>query len=535
MKHRILFTAAGSLAALRLGVVPLLASPDVGNTPEPEAAAVPTFNEQIAPLIHNNCSSCHRPGEAAPFSLISFEEVSKKAGTMKRVMNDRYMPPWHPEPGYGEFAHERRLSDADIALFNQWVEAGRPEGDPDKAPTPPTFPEGWQLGEPDLVLTMPAGFSVPADGPDLYRNFVLPLNLEEDKWVKAVELRPSARSVVHHVLFFLDDTGTARKLDGQDGQPGFRGMAFRRSGSLGGYIPGSATLPLPGDLALPLPKGSDLILSAHFHPSGKAEVEQTTVGIYFADKPSSKKIASIQVPPAFGRGMGIDIPAGEPNYKIEDTFTLPVDVDAISVGGHAHYICQEMKMTATLPDGTEKPLLYIADWDLDWQDRYYFKEPVRLPAGTVLRSELRYDNSEDNPDNPNYPPVRVRWGRESTDEMGSITLMVVPADDGDSLRLTMATARNQGAVLGKLASELRNGALLERLPQILNSMDANQDGNLQRDELPPRLQNRLFDRLNSDGNDFLDSDEMQTLHDFLDSLKARASGGETASVSPGNR
>ena len=309
-----------------------------------------TFNEHIAPLVHENCSSCHRPGESAPFPLLTHADLSKRARTINRVVKNRYMPPWHADSETSaRFQDVRTLSADQISLFQQWIDGGKPEGAPEKAPVPPDFPDGWQLGEPDLVISMAKGFEVPADGPDIYRNFVIPLELPEDKWIKAIELRPSARQVVHHSLYFLDDSGTARKQDGRDGKPGFVGMAFRRSGSLGGYVPGSTPKKLPGDLALPLPKGSDFILSTHFHPSGKTEIEKTTVGLFFADQPPSRRIRNLQLPPGFGRTAGIDVAAGQKDFKIEDTFNIPVDVEAIKVSGHAHYICSKMTMKANFP------------------------------------------------------------------------------------------------------------------------------------------------------------------------------------------
>lgn len=489
-----------------LPFLPLAASPEV------------TFSDHIAPFVHENCTSCHRPGEAAPFSLISYNDVRKRSKTIQRVLEQRYMPPWHPVPGHGEFAGERRLPEEEIARFNAWVEAGKPEGDPSRTPAPPKFPEGWQLGEPDLVVRMDRSYEVPADGADIYRNFVVPLDLDEDKWVKAVELRPAARSVVHHVLFFLDDSGTARTLDGKDGKAGFKGMGFRVSGSLGGYVPGSTSGPLPQDLALPLRKGSDLVLATHFHPSGKSETEQLTVGLFFADKAPSKTLVGVQVPPGFGRGMGIDIPPGENNYRVVDSFTLPVDVEAIAVNGHAHYVCREMKMTAALPDGEVKPLLFIDDWDLNWQSRYNFKEPVSLPAGTVLTTELIYDNSEGNPDNPFSPPRRVKWGRESTDEMGSITLQVTAADESQSKLLLAATRFDQSRVGGNAVA---NGIakLLDNLPALVKQGDANRDGRLQESEAPQRLRDRLFDNWDADKNGELDEAELKALYQLIDALR----------------
>ncbi len=481
-----------------------------------------TFNRDIAPIIYQNCSSCHRPGESAPFALLSYDDVSRRARTIGRVIEDRYMPPWHADAETSaNFVAVRKLADEEIERFLAWVEQGKPEGDPDSAPEPPQFTDGWQLGEPDLVISMDEGYEVPAEGPDIYRNFAIPLDLPEDKWVKAVELRPSARSVVHHALFFLDDSGTARSLEGRDGRPGFAGMAFRRSGSLGGYVPGVTPRMLPGDLALPLPAGSDFVLSTHFHPSGKREVEKTKVGLFFADKPPSRQINRIQLPPAFGRGAGIDIAPGETDFSIEDRFVLPVDVELVKIGGHAHYICSEMTMTATLPDGSVKNLLHIPDWDLDWQDDYHFREGMTLPAGTELHAVVRYDNSAENPDNPFAPPRRIRWGRESTDEMGSITLSVVAADAADEGRLRMSRAMKNAGSLTGIASELRHLSVARRLPQIVSRLDRNGDGDLEEAELPERMRRPLLDRLDVDGSGSLDPSEIQTLKDWLESLEEK--------------
>ena len=479
-----------------------------------------TYHRDIAPIIYGNCTGCHREGESAPFPLSSFEEVSKKARTIRQVVSDRYMPPWHASQQLTHFSDIRRLDDYEIELINQWVDSGKPEGDIQDTPDLPTFTQGWQLGEPDIILTMAQAYPVAADGPDVYRNFVLPLNLDEDKWVKAIELRPSARAVVHHSLYFLDDSGAARKLEGKDGKPGFRGMKFRRSGSLGGYVPGVSPRLLPGDLAHPLPKGSDFVLSTHFHPSGKPELEQTKVGIYLADKPPSRLIQEIQIPPGFGRGVGIDIPPGEKNYTITDNFTLPVDAEAVCITGHAHYLAETMTMTAKYPNGEQRVLLDIPDWDLDWQDTYYFDEKVILPSGTVLTTVITYDNSEDNYDNPFSPPRRVKWGLESTDEMGSITVLAVPVNATDITELSRQTKINQVKILAQLGREFSNSRLLEGLPMMIRFLDKDSDGTLQSSELPERLRVALLPRLDKDGNKALDPSELQILQDWVESLKA---------------
>ena len=479
-----------------------------------------TYHRDIAPIIYANCSSCHRTGESAPFPLTNYAEVSRKALTISEVVNDRYMPPWHANTEVTEFRDVRRLTPDQISLVGRWVAAGKPEGDPADAPAFPAFTQGWQLGEPDLVLKMAAPYAVPAEGPDIYRNFVLPLDLPNDKWVKAIELRPSARNVVHHSLYFLDDSGTARKLDGKDGKPGFNGMSFRQSGALGGYVPGVSPRRLPEDLARPLPKGSDLVLSTHFHPSGKVEMEQTTVGIYLTDTAPLRKLEELQIPPGFGRSAGIDIPPGETNFTIKDSFKLPVDVEAFSVSGHAHYICETMKMTATHPDGTTQVLLDIPDWDLDWQDTYFFGEPIILRAGTVVDAVITYNNSAENPENPFNPPQRIKWGRESTDEMGSITLVGVALDASDHQRLNLSNKAQRVKIFTQLGKELSSTGVLERLPTIVKNLDTNGDGSLQESELPQRMRAALLMKLDEDGDKSLNPSEIESLKDWIESLKA---------------
>jgi len=427
------------------------------------AAEPVTFSETIAPIVYANCVTCHRPGEAAPFSLITYADVKKRGALIATVTKSRYMPPWHAAHGFGDFADERRLSDAQIVLIAEWVKQGMPEGDAARTPKLPKFTDGWYLGKPDLVIEMPVGFELPASGPDIYRNFVVPTSLTEDKWVRAVEFRPSTRKVVHHVLFAYDASGTTRKLDGADGRTGFGGMsaigiagAGGNGGSLGGWAVGATPAFLPEGVALPLPKGSDIVLQMHFHLTGKPEVEKSVVGVYFADKPPERRLIPIQAPVLFGFGAGIDIPAGEKQFRIEDSLTLPTDVRAFSTGAHAHYIAKEMKATATLPDGTKQPILWIPDWDFNWQDRYTYKSPVLLPKGTKIVVSLLYDNSADNHRNPNSPPKRVTWGEESFDEMGAVSLAVQAVRKEDEPVLQQFIAER---VKAAIAQAMRDGTL----------------------------------------------------------------------------
>ena len=466
-----------------------------------------TFNQEIAPIVYEKCSMCHRPGQTGPFSLLSYQDVKQRAETMLAVIDDGYMPPWKPVNDNVHYSNDRRLGERQKAMFEQWISDGLLEGE-DPKPTPPTFPDGWTLGQPDLSAKMLGRYEIPASGPDIYRSFVIPLDLTKDRWVKAIEYRPSALAAVHHAIFFVDPTGTARLMDGADGTPGIEGMGFLDNGrrfqpssrlsnlSLGGYVPGTMPTKLPGDLAMYLPKGSDIIVQTHFHPSGKVEQEQGELAIYFAEQPPTKQLVSIQVPAMFGIGVGIRVPAGEANYVVEESYELPFAIRVVSIGAHAHYICREASMYAKLPSGESIALLEIDDWDLDWQDRYYFESPLELPAGTVLKTRLVYDNSEENPENPNSPPREIRWGRQSGDEMGSVTLQAVAVDETQRKLLERSIRRY------RISSVTQSG-----LVDLLMQFDTNRDERLQRAELPERLTGR-FPLLDRDHDGVLDRGEL---------------------------
>jgi mono/diheme cytochrome c family protein len=416
--------------------------------------ASPTFSDTIASIVYDNCVECHRPAGAAPFPLVSYEDIVKRGALVADVTKSRYMPPWHAAHGYGEFKGERWLTDRQIALIGAWVARGMPRGDPAGLPDLPAFTDGWQLGEPDLVLEMPVGFDLPASGPDVYRNFVLPTGLTGDRWVRAIELRPGARRAVHHALFAYTNGGSLLERDGADGQPGFAGnMAVGvlpgpgGSGGLGGWAVGGRAMVFSEGMEARLPAGSDFLLQVHFHLTGKVETEQSTVGLYFSDTPPTKAGASIELPALFGFGAGIDIPAGDANYTIRDAFTLPADVRVHSAYAHAHYLGREMTVDAVLPDGSRKALLWIDDWDFNWQEFYAYKDPVTLPKGTRLEATLVYDNSSGNPRNPHNPPQRVQWGLESVDEMGTIGLLLEILDPADETALRQALAERTKAAI----------------------------------------------------------------------------------------
>ena len=399
-----------------------------------------TFTRDIAPILFERCAACHRPGGVAPFSVLTYEDVSPRARQLVTVTTSRYMPPWKPEPGYGEFAGARRLTDEEIARIQRWAEGGALEGDPSDLPPLPTRPDGWQLGEPDLVVTMPEPYALPADGADIYRNFSMPIAVAEPQYVRGLEFRAGSAGVVHHARIMIDRTGTSRKLEEEDQDPGYDGMLLDGAefpdGHFLGWAAGKMPSIGPGDLAWLLEPGTDLVLQTHLLPTGRPEALRATVGFFFSDTPPTRAPVVLVLD-----SRTIDIPAGEPEHLVEATYTLPVDVDALRVSPHAHYLGKDMKAFATLPDGTTRPLIHIPDWDFDWQDDYEFATPVHLPKGTTLVMRYVYDNSADNVHNPSTPPRRVVFGPRSSDEMAQLMLQVLPSDPGDRAALRQDFAR----------------------------------------------------------------------------------------------
>ena len=388
-------------------------------------ALTPTFAKDVAPIIFQNCASCHRPGEVAPFSLLTYSDVKKHARQIARVTSERIMPPWKAEKGFGEFLNERYLSDAQIALLQDWVTAGTPEGKPSDLPAVPKFPEGWTLGEPDMIIEAQEDYQLGAEGRDVYRCFVIPTGLTEDRYVSSIEVRPGNRRVVHHVIAHVDTTGKGRELDAKDEGPGystFGGVGFRSSGSIGGWAPGNFPSRLPDGLGLPLPKGADVILQVHYNRSGKPETDRTKVGIYFVKGPLQKRVRTAPVIKA-----ALRIPANDSNFVVNASLPVPLGATVYRVMPHMHLLGREMKVTATLPDGKILPLVHVPDWDFNWQTTYTFKKPIHLPAGSRVDLEARYDNSSHNPLNPHNPPRLVTWGEQTSDEM-CIAFLTFTAD-----------------------------------------------------------------------------------------------------------
>lgn len=400
-------------------------------------ATPPTFSGSVAQIVYTNCTPCHRPDGGAPMSFMDYEETKKRARLIARVTTEKYMPPWKAEPGEVAFHGERHLSEGDIATLAAWAEAGAPLGDAAAVPAPPTFKTGWHHGEPDLILEMEEEMPIPADGPDIYRGFVVRIpELPEGKYLKGMEYRPQAIQTAHHTLFSLDTTGEARAQSELTPKPGFGGMESNLSiGRIGGWAVGAIQPLYPEGVSLDIQPGTDLVLSTHFHPVGKPEVERAQIGVYLTDEKPTRYMTGLDLPFGFGLLKGINIPAGEKNYRVEESYVIPEDVRLAVITPHAHYLATSMEARATFPDGREMILISVADWDFAWQEQYQLEEELPLPKGTRIDLEFVYDNSSDNPRNPNNPPVNVTFGPESTDEMACMTLGLIQDSEEQQLAL----------------------------------------------------------------------------------------------------
>ena len=448
------FAAVLSLPA----AAPTTASPtngDPSSAAGAKAAATEavTYAKHVAPILWKNCASCHRPGEVGPFSLLTYDDAAKRAEFLAEITGDRRMPPWKAEPNFGKFHADRRMNDADLATIRRWADAGAPKGDDRDLPEPPKFVDGWQLGEPDLVLEMPEEFSVPADGADIYQCFVIPIPTTEHRTVAAAEFRAGNRRVVHHAIMYLDANGAARKRDAEDAAPGYRsfgGPGVLPTGGLGGWAPGAQPHKLPEGTGKFLRKGSDLVLQLHYHPSGKPEKDRSSVGIYFTEKPATTLVGGLAI-----LNHKIRIPAGEKRHVVTaQSEPLPVPVNVLGIGPHMHLIGREMKVIAKTPDGETIPFLWIKDWDFNWQGAYGFAPKIRLPKGSVIHLEAIYDNSDENPHNPNSPPKLVTWGEQTTDEMLLLSVQLTTDSMADLKQVVgMRGARLGGALAGGVEAQ----------------------------------------------------------------------------------
>ncbi len=436
------------------------------------------FAEHIATIVHENCTECHRPGQSAPFSLVTYDDVRKRSKQIVEVVDSGYMPPWLPDQPKGTFINERILSANDKGLIKQWHEEGAKEGNASRTPKAPEFSGEWKLGKPDLILKLQEEFTLPAEGEDIYRNFVIPLEATEDlKFVRSVDFRPSNPELVHHMVLLVDQTNSSRLLDEESEEPGFPGImsltqASMPFGHFHGWTPGKEPTFGTEGIAWPLVTPSDFVLQVHMKTTGKVEKLDVEVAFYLTDE-----TPKYQPYPIVIRNKVIELPAGESDVHVKGTFRLPVDVNVLSVYPHAHYLGTDLKAYAHMADNTTRTLLSIPSWDFDWQDEYSFPgdKLVFLPAGTVLEFDYTFDNSKDNPNNPANPPTDVIYGQNSTDEMAELLLMVLTKTPEDYEMLAGMTGYNAllaevQALNWKLSSEPDNIELRNRLGEHLLEM-----------------------------------------------------------------
>src|SRR2546430_153440 len=397
------------------------------------AAQQTTFNRDIAPIFFRYCAPCHRPGEAGPFPLLTYRDAKARALQIAALVSKRFMPPWLPEPQELRFADELRLSDEQIALIQKWVEQGTVEGAPADLPPAPQLVPGWQLGRPDEIIEAAEPYTLPASGSDMYWNFIFRTPVNRTRWLRAIEIRPGDKRVVHHANILVDRNQSARRMEAEP-RAGFPGMELKIESETFDPVshfffwkPGTVPKPEPEGMSLRLDKDTDLVLNIHLQPSGKPEKIQPNLGLYFTDKPAPHSPLLLQLE----NDKQLDIPPDEKRFLVTDEFTLPVDVDLLAIYPHAHYLGKDLQALATLPDGSVKALIHIPQWNLNWQAVYRYANPVPLPKGTAISMRYVYDNSSDNVANPNDPPRRVVAGNRSSDEMAHLWLQVLPHTSPD--------------------------------------------------------------------------------------------------------
>lgn len=392
-------------------------APQPGSAPAAADAPPPTFNKQIVRILQRDCQECHRP-QGGSASLLTFADAYRRRVKMAELVDARQMPLWKPVEGHGDFVGVRRLSAADIALIRRWVADGAPEGDPADLPRPRAFNDSWKLGRPGLVLVPDEEFVVPARSRDIYRCFVIPLRVGRGQFLSASEILPGNRKIVHHVVTFLDLTGRAEYLDRVTPGPGYKcfgSPGFESVGGIGGWAPGLPPLQMSQGVAFGLPQGAHVVMQVHYsNPGPTEERDLTRIGIHFTSPPFQRRVQYIPV-----RTRAIHLPAGVQSQTATAKYTVEPSkaLEVTHIQAHMHLLGRGYRAWVQYPDGTERPLLRIDDWDFEHQERYEFKRPVPVPAFANIHVACTYDNSSANRRNPTFPPRLVTWGLETTDEM----------------------------------------------------------------------------------------------------------------------
>ena len=398
-----------SVAVSAMAVVGMAATPSV------------TFHKDVQPILQNHCQACHRPGEVAPMSLMTYQLARPWARSIRQAVLTKKMPPWFADPHFGKFSNDRSLTQPEIDTLVAWVDAGAPEGNPQDAPAPRKWVEGWDAGKPDLVVEAPVAYNVPAKGEIPYQWVIVPTNLKEDKWVISAEVRPGDRAVIHHIVASIREPGNTWMADKKPGEYFAGDLSIERGAKLAGspetmgtyfaqYEPGSVLRPADPHFATLLKAGSDIVFQIHYTPNGKATTDQSKIGFIFSDRPPDMKYVALSpMNPTFV------IPPGAQNYKIEASATLNFDGDLVSIYPHAHLRGKAWEFRAIYPTGEEETLLK-STYNFNWQLTYILDKPKPMPKGTKIVVTAWYDNSANNLFNPD-PTKAVHWGEQSSDEM----------------------------------------------------------------------------------------------------------------------
>jgi hypothetical protein len=390
-------------------VLPLLASP----TPK-DAVQQPTFYKDVLPILQNRCQQCHRAGEAAPMALMTYEQVRPWAKAIREAVLKRLMPPWFADPAIGKFANDHSLKAEELETLVSWVDQGAKAGNPQEAPPQRQFVEGWNIGQPDVVFEMPREHPVPASGTIEYTYFVLPTGFQEDKWVRMAEVRPGNRQVVHHVIAFIREPGSKWLKEAKYGEPYIPppGTGDRGQGeNLVGYAPGMPPRILRENEAILIKAGSDIVFQMHYTANGKATTDKTRIGLVFAKQPPQQRVTTLAA-----SNMRFVIPPGVDNYKVSGRLQLQADATLRFLMPHMHLRGKAFAFRAIYPDGRVEELLRVPRYDFNWQLAYELAEPKPLPKGTIIEADGYFDNSPNNPNNPD-PKAEVRFGEQSWEEM----------------------------------------------------------------------------------------------------------------------
>jgi hypothetical protein len=367
-----------------------------------------TYAADVAPIVQKRCQECHRPGQAGPFSLLSYDDARRRSAAIREVVDERRMPPWHADPRHGKFSNHRHLTASERDKLLAWVAQDCPLGDPRDLPPSRAFPEGWVIGTPDVVIEMREPYVVKAAGTLPYQTFRVPTNFEEDTWVQAVEVRPGDPSVVHHITVAVSDP-----------KAGFFASFKNQDQWLGNYTPGFSFQVYSEGMGKLVPAGSDLVLQVHYTPIGREKADRSKVGLILAKSRPRWRVASINhCKPTLA------IPPGEPNHEAKSQYTLKTDTTLLSLRPHMHLRGKDFKITVTYPDGTSEVLVSVPAYDFGWQEEYQLTEPKRLPTGSRIDCVAHFDNSADNPANPD-PTKTVRFGMQTDNEMMCAVLEVL--------------------------------------------------------------------------------------------------------------